>query len=600
MPLSVGVTLLLAWSTLVGAGAAAPSEDRPAQGGGAVVLVLDGSGSMKEPGGAGATRMTEAKAGLRAVVEDLPDDAQVGLRVYGSTISEGPGSCEDTELLAPVARTDRGALRAGVDRLRPLGNTPIAYSLRQAYGDLPTEGPRSIVLVSDGEENCGGDPCEVAADLRKKGADFYVDVVGLQVDPASRAQLTCIASAGGGTYYDVQDVSRLQDTLTRTSVRAARGYAPAGRPVEGGTTRKDAPAVTDGQWLDTVGDSGPEHYRLPDPGRGTFHVAAATLPTRGFTGVSSVEVGVVSADGTPCGSPARETAQGASNGGAPIAAALTLSATDREDCGGGPYVATVTSNNEEVQGLELLVRTEPEVEDASALPAAFGRASGFSDEVQTGRAAADAVPVVGGPNFSSAPPTPPGTYEDTVLPGETLFYRLPDVGWGRSAVCDATLGTSDRAARAFGRAVGVTAQVRVYGAMKTLADDSSARTARAQWRGDRALDLHAASPPVVLRNRESSSDTVRAFQLAGDAWCSVTVLPTSAATAEEVGEVPLTLTTSVAGEEAGVPAYVEPEPRAEAATDDAGPASWLLAVAGLVVVALVGGSVVMLRRRRAP
>lgn len=35
--------------------------------------------------------------------------------------------------------------------------------------------------------------------------------------------MTCIASAGGGTFYDVKDLDQLTSTLTRTSVRAARG-----------------------------------------------------------------------------------------------------------------------------------------------------------------------------------------------------------------------------------------------------------------------------------------------------------------------------------------------------------------------------------------
>lgn len=603
--LSIGASVTLGATFLLGVAptaSAADDESVLGQGGGSLILVLDGSGSMKEAGGSGSTRMEEAKKGLNGVIDDLPDDANVGLRVYGSEISDGPGSCEDSELLVPVEPVDKDALRAGVEKLKPLGNTPIAYSLEKAYADLPKEGPRSIVLVSDGEENCQGDPCKVAADLKKKGADFYVDVVGLQVDAKSREQLTCVASAGGGTYYDVKDLSELQETLTRTSIRAARGYEAAGLPVEGGTSPEDAAEIEDGQWLDTIGDSGVENYALPDPGKGTIHVSAATLPTKGFSGVSQVDLKIVGADGQACGRGVREASQGAGNGGAPIVAAYSLSAADREDCSEGPYVAQVGSNNDEVQGLEILLRTEPGVEDPDALPAAFGKASGFSDAIEGDAPSGSPVSVIGGPNFSSAPPTAPGTYEDSVLAGETLFYRVPDVGWGQSAVCDATLGTSSQAADAFGRGVGVNTQVRVYGPLKTVADDFSSQTGRKQWRGDEAVALHAASPPVVYRNRESTSEAPKATQVDGDFYCSITVLPMSAASTEEIGEIAVTLTTSVVGEESGEPTYLE-DPK-ETANDkaaeessDGGPAWWIIAagVAALVVVALA--LLAALRRR---
>lgn len=572
------------------------------QGGGALVLVLDGSGSMAEPSGLGGTRMEAAQDGLRGVIDDLPDDAEAGLRVYGSTIEDGAGSCEDSELLTPVGPVDRAALRAGVDELRPLGNTPIAYSLEQAYADLPEEGPRSIVLVSDGEENCGGDPCEVAADLQRKGAEFYVDVVGLQVDAASRSQLTCIASAGGGTYYDVQDLQELRETLSRTAVRAARGYEPAGLPVEGGESAADAVELRDGQWLDTLGDSGQEHYALTAPGEGgTVHVSASTLPYQDtLTDAFVLQVDLLDAAGEVCVDGDRTIAQGASNGGAPVTATATTVLGPDADCGEGPVVARVDSPDvEDVQSLEVLVRTEPAVEDPASLPAP-PQQSGFSDSTTGGEPSTPPEPVIGGPNFSSAPPVEPGTYEDTVLVNETLFYRVPDVAWGQTAVCDVRLGGTDQARDAIGIRSGIRATTRLYGALKTPVVDSAATDDEALYGGD-DLALHAAGPPVTYRSREtSSSSALLPTQLAGDQWCAVTVIRLVGPPAEEIGEIPLTLTTSVVGEESGVPAYVE-EPAEDAndaaGEDEAGTSWWPILLGAAAVAALAAGFVVVVRRR---
>src|SRR5690606_25361428 len=79
---------------LPGSPVQAQEESTLGQGGGSVILVLDGSGSMEEPAGGGQSRMEAAKDGLRKVIEKLPAESSVGLRLYGSTISDGPGSCE--------------------------------------------------------------------------------------------------------------------------------------------------------------------------------------------------------------------------------------------------------------------------------------------------------------------------------------------------------------------------------------------------------------------------------------------------------------------------------------------------------------------------
>lgn len=591
-------------AALTGPAYAADDESVLGESGGSLILVLDGSGSMKEPAGDGGTRMEAAKSGLDGVIDDLPQDSRVGLRVYGSEIEDGPGSCEDSELLVPVEEVDTAALKSGVDELTPLGNTPIAYSLEKAYEDLPSEGPRSIVLVSDGEENCGGDPCKVAGDLQKKGADFYVDVVGLQVDAASRNQLTCIASAGGGTYYDVKDINELPSALTRTSVRAARGYKPAGLPIEGGTSESGAAEIDNGQWLDTVGDSGQEFYALPDPEDGTLHVSAATPPSLDSSAAAErINLDVVSAEGTPCGPGASAFVQGASNAGSPLSVGLSATPEIRESCGEGPYVARVEAPTVQgVQPLEVLVRTEPAVESTQGLPAGSNAGSGFSDDTEGDAPAGEAVSVIGGPNFSSAPPTEPGTYADSILAGETLFYRVPDVGWGQQAVCDFSLDGTPAAAAALGsRGYRMPIRSRLFGPLKSPIVDASSQRNTGQYDGGDATEVHVASPAVAYLNRDSNQEAPRATALDGDFYCSVTALPISATDAGAIGEIPVNLTVSVTGEVAGEPEYVsEPEPTAndQAAEEADGGPGWIWLVVGAVVLlGLVAALLVALRRR---
>ena len=74
-----------------------------------MILVVDASKSMKADDGTGRPKMAAAKAALNTLVDELPDDAKVGLRVYGSEVS-GTGKaagCADTKLVSPVAPLDR-------------------------------------------------------------------------------------------------------------------------------------------------------------------------------------------------------------------------------------------------------------------------------------------------------------------------------------------------------------------------------------------------------------------------------------------------------------------------------------------------------------
>ena len=175
-----------------------------------ILLLVDVSSSMSEDDGTGRVRIDGAKTALREFLAEVPDQAQVGLRVFPA-----PGSsCGPGARLSPVSPLDRTAIRAAVDSLSPSGDTPTAEALLAAGEDLEaTTRYREIVLVSDGESNCGADPCPVARDLAAKGLNFSINTLGFQISDAGRQQLECIASVTGGRYRDVEDSQELAEEM---------------------------------------------------------------------------------------------------------------------------------------------------------------------------------------------------------------------------------------------------------------------------------------------------------------------------------------------------------------------------------------------------
>ena len=189
-----------------------------------VMFILDASGSMSEDAG-GQTKMEAAKQVMAQLVPELAPEVGVGLTVYGH---RRKGDCRDIEVVIPAGSNDRDALLAKVKALQPKGKTPISSAILTAAGHLKTkENETTIVLVSDGIETCGSDPCKVAAQLKATGAKFVLHVVGFDVGAAAARQLQCIAKATGGKYFSANDGESLLKAMQTVSAEVTQKVAAA-------------------------------------------------------------------------------------------------------------------------------------------------------------------------------------------------------------------------------------------------------------------------------------------------------------------------------------------------------------------------------------
>jgi hypothetical protein len=178
-------------------------------------IILDASGSMKTPLAGKRSRWEVALDTLQAVLEKLPDTFNVGLRMYGHREgSRSPRTCTDTELLVPLGPLDRVNLLQQAKAFQPKGETPLVYSALQAPGDLRALGGGTVILITDGEESCKGDPVKAAAELRASGLDLRLNIVGFALkNPKAQKDLAGFAQATGGQYYGAQSGAALADAL---------------------------------------------------------------------------------------------------------------------------------------------------------------------------------------------------------------------------------------------------------------------------------------------------------------------------------------------------------------------------------------------------
>jgi hypothetical protein len=183
-------------------------------------IVLDVSGSMNTALGT-STRWKTALEVLKQVVDTLPDDFNVALRVYGHRYSsKSAETCTDTELVVPLAKLDRARVLSQATRLRPRGETPLVRSILQTMGDLRAGGGGAVILITDGEESCKGDPTAAAAELKASGLDVTLNIVGFTLTGKDvEAQLSTLAGSTGGRYFGAQDGAQLSRALMLASLQ---------------------------------------------------------------------------------------------------------------------------------------------------------------------------------------------------------------------------------------------------------------------------------------------------------------------------------------------------------------------------------------------
>ncbi len=184
-----------------------------------ILFLLDASGSMQAKWGPGntETRMHSAKRILIEMVDILGmrDDVELGLRVYGHQSMLAEKNCKDTQLEVGFSRTSGSFIKTKLESLNPKGVTPIAYSLERAATDFPDNKQRNIIiLMTDGEESCGGDPCVVAQALEEKKIVLKHFVIGIGVEESARQAFDCI-----GSYSQAQDPIMLKQTLNNIIAR---------------------------------------------------------------------------------------------------------------------------------------------------------------------------------------------------------------------------------------------------------------------------------------------------------------------------------------------------------------------------------------------
>jgi Ca-activated chloride channel homolog len=225
LPLRLISSLALAMSTLLAgqaaAGAADDKEQSPCNED--AMLVFDASGSMAGNLNQGIAttipRINEVREALAEVLPSITRFRRVGLITYGP----GPYQQCNVQLALKPTPDAAGLIMQEVNVLSPSGKTPLSAAVEQAAEVLDYRNkPGLIVVLTDGEETCGGLPCELGKELHAGATQLTVHVIGFRMKDFSWTgeqsilDVKCLAEQNGGLYISADAKQDLIDALEKT------------------------------------------------------------------------------------------------------------------------------------------------------------------------------------------------------------------------------------------------------------------------------------------------------------------------------------------------------------------------------------------------
>ncbi|QQP89214.1 hypothetical protein IGS68_25015 [Skermanella sp. TT6] len=148
------------------------------------------------------SRIDVARSAMTGLIDGLDPSVDIGL--------VNVGTCPAAETIGVFPPSQRGRLRSIVQNAELIPETPLADGLVKA-GELIRRGGGTgmIVVISDGEDSCGQDPCATARRLAQTLPGVKVNLL----DVFGSGERSCIVAPSGGRMFTPRSVNQVDDLL---------------------------------------------------------------------------------------------------------------------------------------------------------------------------------------------------------------------------------------------------------------------------------------------------------------------------------------------------------------------------------------------------
>lgn len=148
------------------------------------------------------TKIKITQSILSNVIDSLRNkpNLELALRAYGHTNTYPFQDCNDTRLEIPFSNNNTELLKDKLKSLVPKGVAPITNALIASKGDFPEcKNCRNIIImITDGVDDCGDDPCEISQKMQNEGNIIKPFVIGIA--RGYKDHFKCV-----GNYFEVNN-----------------------------------------------------------------------------------------------------------------------------------------------------------------------------------------------------------------------------------------------------------------------------------------------------------------------------------------------------------------------------------------------------------
>ena len=193
-----------------------------------IEFVIDYSNSMKP-------WINQAKKTILEILPQISSSTYVGMRVFGHKISNSTlasnnlfknvahslkstvgglnDRCYATEQIVSLKKVNISYLVNAMNNTQIGSATPLTFALQQAaytdFGNKNLATKKKLILITDGGETCGGDPCAFVRRLVRDRNDIQIDVIMIN----GLNNLKCLSEYTNGNFYRVNSMSGFDSAL---------------------------------------------------------------------------------------------------------------------------------------------------------------------------------------------------------------------------------------------------------------------------------------------------------------------------------------------------------------------------------------------------
>jgi hypothetical protein len=160
---------------------------------------------------ANKSRMQGAKTAVNKLVQKTPGDMDIGLVVLKD--------CPGAKKYGFYSPTKRQQLLGIINRLNPEGGTPLGNAIHKAGQMIDgVNKPATMVVISDGEESCGSNPCVIARKLAAQKPYLTINVVDILGTGAGNCVAKATPKGKVYTAHNLQDIVLMTEKAASSAI----------------------------------------------------------------------------------------------------------------------------------------------------------------------------------------------------------------------------------------------------------------------------------------------------------------------------------------------------------------------------------------------